>query len=199
MDGSNPSYPWCISSRVSVRPSAALASSGRAGLHNRREWGLITKYVNYSTTKTTLNMIQVFEDGKDKYFLDYQNSDTGLSSFKRSFSIQNDFWWLALNIKCWIRNRIFVSIFTMKILMEKWIFQQEIWIFIIYSCEMSSRWQRSQWRMVPGAVGLLPTLFISRDINNIIFHNLIQPPLTLVLKHESRNTCCCHYFWVCRN
>ena len=95
--------------------------------------------------------------------------------FQEEFLNSKWFWWLALNIKCWIRNRIFVSIFTMKILMEKWIFQQEIWIFIIYSCEMSFRWQRSQWRMVPGAVGLLPTLFISPDINNIIFHNLIQP------------------------
>ena len=62
-----------------MRPSAALASSGRAGLHNRREWGLITKYVNYSTTKTTLNMIQVFKDEKDKYFLDYPNTSTELS------------------------------------------------------------------------------------------------------------------------
>ena len=41
--------------------------------------GLITKYVNYSTTKTTLNMIQVFKDEKDKYFLDYPNTSTELS------------------------------------------------------------------------------------------------------------------------
>ena len=41
--------------------------------------GLITKYVNYSTTKTTLNMIQVFKDEKDKYFLDYTNTSTELS------------------------------------------------------------------------------------------------------------------------
>lgn len=48
--------------------------------------------------------------------------------------------------------------------------------------------------MEDGAVGLLPTLFISLDINNLIFHNFVQPPLILVLKHESRSTCCCHYF-----
>ena len=47
--------------------------------------GLITKYVNYSATKTTLNMIQVLKDEKDKYFLDHQNSDTGLS-FQSFFS-----------------------------------------------------------------------------------------------------------------
>ena len=132
--------------------------------------GLITKYVNYSTTKTTLNMIQVFKDEKDKYFLDYPNTSTKLSFIltqargrgRDAISNTKSFWWLALNIKCWIRNRIFVSIFTMKILMELWIFYQEMWIFIIYSCEMSSPWH-PEWRL--GAVGLLSTLFISTDIS----------------------------------